>query len=259
MEANGSYNIEGWDGSWTGPVNTLFKLGRPLGIIFFSCGILAGMLLFALLSWAGLEAYTYFDYMPAEQALTTLKCPFVLTTHEIGQVTVTYANPSRLTLAPQFQVEISSPELYRTVNTAPSFAPGETKELRWTITSQDVVFGHLILAEVYVSPVYDTPDREGRCGTLWVDLPQLTGMEIFAGGLAASLLLTGLGWGLWIAGRRPRQGGRPDVTRAMLALTAVVALGTIAGIGGWWLIGLACLVLSILLILSTLGYVIQRM
>ncbi|MGD0613365.1 MAG: hypothetical protein ABSB41_17850 [Anaerolineales bacterium] len=239
-------------------MNRTPKLTRPLGIAFFSCGILADMLLFALLSWAGLEAYFYFDYMPAEKALTTLRCPFVLTSHESGLVTVTYSNPSRLTLAPQVQTEISSPELYRTVNTMPSFAPGETKELQWTITSQDVVFGHLILAEVYVSPVYDTPDREGRCGTLWVDLPMLTGSELFAGVLTASLLFMALGWGLWISGNRPIRGGRPEATRAMLALTSIVLLGTIAGVLGWWLLGLVCLVLTLLLILSTLGYVIQR-
>jgi hypothetical protein len=240
-------------------MNPLSKLTRPLGIVFFSLGILGGMLLFALLSWAGLEAYFYFDYMPAEEALTTLRCPFVLTTHESGQVTVTYSNPSRLTLAPQFQAEISSPELYRTITTAPAFAPGETKELQWTISSQDVVFGHLILAEVYESPVYGTPDREGRCGTLWVDLPQLSGAQVFDGGLAASLLFMALGWGLWIAGHRPpvRSSG-PDVTRAMLALTALVLFGMIVGVLGWWLIGVVCLVLTILLILSTLGYVIQR-
>jgi hypothetical protein len=42
----------------------------------------------------------------------------------------------------------------------------------------------------------------------------------------------------------------------MLALTTIVLLGMIAGIMGWWLIGVACLVLSFLLILSTLGYLI---
>jgi len=240
-------------------VSRFIKLSRSLGIVFFCCGILADILLFSLLSWSGLEAYFYFDYMPAQEALSNLKCPLILTSHESGQVTVTYSNPSRLTLAPQFQVEISSPELmYRTVNTAPSISSGETKELQWVITSQDVVFGHLILAEVYVSPVYGTPDRLGRCGTLWVDLPQLTGMEIFAGVLATSLLFMGLGWGFWIASRYPKRGSKPDVTGAMLALTAIVLFGTIAGICGWWMIGVACLVLSLLLILSTLDFLILR-
>jgi len=240
-------------------VNRFTKLSRSLGVFFFGCGILADILLFALLSWPGLEAYFYFDYMPAQEALTTLKCPLFLTPRDRGQVTVTYSNPSRLTLVPQFQVNISSPDLmFRTVDTAPSITPGETKELHWDITSQDVVFAHLILAEVYVSPVYDTPDRVGRCGTLWVDVPQLTGEEIFAGVLAASLLFIALGWGLWIASRHSRRGSKPDVTGAMLALTAVVLFGTIAGIHGWWQFGVACLVLSILLILSTLGYLIQQ-
>jgi hypothetical protein len=221
------------------------------------CSSDLNILFFALLSWAGLEAYDYFGYQSAEQALTTLKCPFVLTTHESGQVTATYSNSSRLTLAPQFRVEISSPDLSnRTVNTAPSIAPGETKELHWAITSNDVVFGRLILAEVYVSPVYGTPDREGRCGILWVDVPQLTGMQIFVGVLAAGLLLTGLGWGLWIARYRPKRADGPDATGSMLALTAIVLLGMVAGILGSWLIGVVCLVISLLLILSILAHLV---
>jgi hypothetical protein len=238
-------------------VNRFSRLSRSLGIVFFSCGILANILFFALLSWPGLEAYNYFDYQPAGAALTSLKCPFVLTTHESGQVTASYSNPSRLTLAPQFRVEISSPDLTnRTVNSAPAIAPGKTEELHWAITSNDVIFGSLILVEAYVSPVYNTPDRVGRCGTLWLDVPQLTGMQIFVGVLAAGLLLTGLGWGLWMAGTRPKRAGRPDGMGAMLALTAVVLLGMIAGILGWWLIGVACVVISLLLILSTLGHLI---
>ncbi len=242
---------------WAEPVNRFSKLSRSLGIVFFSCGILANILFFALLSWPGLEAYDYFGYQPAGAALTSLKCPFVLTTHESGQVTASYSNPSRLTLEPQFRVEISSPDLSnRTINTALSVSPGETKEVHWAITSNDVVFGRLILVEAYQSPVYDTSDREGRCGTLWLDVPQLTGMQIFVGVLATGLLLTGLGWGLWIASNRPKREGEPNVSGAMLALTAVVLLGMIAGIMGWWLIGVVCLVISFLLILSVLGHLI---
>jgi hypothetical protein len=87
-------------------------------------------------------------------------------------------------------------------------------------------------------------------------VPQLTGMQIFVGVLSAGLLSTGLGWGLWIASNRPKRGGGPDVTGAMLALTAVVLFGMIAGIMGWWLIGVVCLVISFLLILSILGHLI---
>ena len=42
----------------------------------------------------------------------------------------------------------------------------------------------------------------------------------------------------------------------MLALTTIVLLGMLAGILGWWLVGVACLILSLLLILSTLGHLI---
>ena len=244
--------------SWTGPVNHPSKLTRSLGIAFFSFGILAGTLFFALLSWARLEAFFYFDYVQAEKTLTTLNCPFVLTTGEQGQVSVTYTNPANRTVSPQIMTEISSPGLFRTINTTPTFAAGETKRLQWTVTSQDVVFGYLTLAEVYVSPVYGATDQDATCGILWVDLPELTGSEIFAGVLAASLLCVTLGWGLWTSGRGPLQGGGREVTRAMLALTSVVLLGMIAGVFGSWLLGVICLGFTVLLVVSILGYTIQR-
>ncbi|MGB8212624.1 MAG: hypothetical protein WCE68_03595 [Anaerolineales bacterium] len=233
------------------------NLIRTLGIVFFSAGILVNLLFFALLTWPGIEAYDYFGYQPAGAALTSLKCPYVLTTHETGQVTVTYTNSSSLTLSPQFRVQVSTPDLLnRTVNTAASIAPGETQELHWAITSNDVVFGRMILVEVYVSPVYDTPDRMGQCGTLWVDAPQVTGMQVFTAVLAAGLLLTALGWGLWLARYRPERASGLDVTHAMLAITAIVLLGMVAGLLGWWVVGVACLVLSLLLIIATLGHFI---
>ena len=238
-------------------MNLFSKRGRTLGILLFSSGMLVNILFFALLTWPGVEAYNYFGYKPAQQGLTSLRCPFFLTTHETGQVTASYSNPSRLTLNPQFQVEISSPDLSdRMVDTSPAIAPGETKQLQWAITSNDLVFGRMILAEVYQSPVYNTPDRVGRCGTLWVDAPQLTGMQIFIGMLITGLLLTGLGWWLWMKNTPSNRAGRSTVMSAMLALTAIVLVGMIAGILGWWVIGVACMVLSLLLVVSTLGHLI---
>jgi hypothetical protein len=89
-----------------------------------------------------------------------------------------------------------------------------------------------------------------------VDVPQLTGMQIFVGVLAAGLLLTGLGWGLWIARYRPKRADGPDATGSMLALTAIVLLGMVAGILGSWLIGVVCLILSLLLIISILAHLV---
>ena len=62
----------------------------------------------------------------------------------------------------------------------------------------------------------------------------------------------------WIASSRPKREGGADATGAMLALTAIVLLGMVAGILGWWVLGVVCLVLSFLLILSTLGHLIAH-
>jgi hypothetical protein len=240
-------------------VNNHPKRARRLGIAFFSLGILIGAVFFSLLSWAKMEAFFYFDYVQAEKTLTTLSCPFILTNRQEGLVTVTYNNPNNQTVSPQVMVEISTPALFRSISLTPAFTARETKRLQWTVSRQDVVFGSLTLVEVYVGPVNGAPDRNGTCGILWVDLPMLTGTEVFYGALAGSLLFLALGWWLWIYGRGPRQARGAEVMRTLLALTAAVLLGMVASILGSWLLGVICLALCVLLVVSALGTLAQRM
>jgi len=109
--------------------------------------------------------------------------------------------------------------------------------------------------------VYSTfvlPSRTNTCGTVVVNLPGLTGIQLFVIALAFILVCMAAGWGLWLTGSRPLLKDGIIATRAMVAFTAVVLLGILAGCMGWWGAGLFCAVAGVLLTLTVVGYYIQK-
>jgi hypothetical protein len=235
------------------------KLLRALGIIFFSIGILVGMAMFFLMNWANYEAFFYFGYTaPADKTLTTLRCPLLMTTSETGAVTISITNNTDRDLAPLIRTEISSFGAARSERTTYPLAAGETRRLSWTVTSGDIVFGHLIMARVFVYNTFTLPSRASTCSTVVVNLPGLTGVQLFVIVLAFSLACMAAGWSLWLTGSRPLQAEGITAMRAMSILTAVVLVGILAGWIGWWGVGLICCVASVLLIITVVGYYIQK-
>jgi hypothetical protein len=235
------------------------KLLSKLGIIFFSTGVLVGMLMFVFMNWAYLEAYFFFGYIaPADQSLPTLRCPLMMTTGETGAVTISLANNTTRDISPAIQIETSYFGAATLDKTSYPVAAGETSKISWPVTSEDIVFGDLIMARVYVYSTYTLPSRLGTCGTVVVNLPGLSGTSLFLILLVSSLACMAAGWCLWLTGNRPLEANGLITLRALIAFTAVVLLGILAGCTGWWVVGVFCAVASLLLIITVVGYYIQK-
>jgi len=235
------------------------KLFRTLGIILFCAGVLAGMVMFILMNWAYFEASFYFGYSaPADKTLTNLRCPLVMTTSDTGEVTMSVTNTTKMDLSIQVQTELSYYGATTLVNTAYPVSAGETRSLSWPVTSDNLVFGHLVMAHVYQFSAYTLPSRTNTCGTVMVALPGVTGMEVFISMLVFSLGGLAAGWGLWLAGNRPLQREGIIATRAMTFFTIIVVLGLLGGILGWWVLGLICAAGGVLLTISVAGYYIPK-
>lgn len=146
----------------------------------------------------------------------------------------------------------------RSEETGYSLKAGATRKLSWKVGSGDIVFGNLILAHVYVHHAYTLPSRASTCGTVVVNLPGLTGLQLFLISLVLSLACMAAGWWLWLTGSRPLQADGLIATRAMALFTIVVLIGLLAGCMGWWFIGLICGVASVLLILVVGVYYLQK-
>jgi hypothetical protein len=235
------------------------KLFRTLGVIFFYTGVLVGTVLFVLMNWAYFEAYFFFGYSaPSDKTLTTLRCPLFMTTAETGAVTTSITNTSDRDLDVLIRTEISYYGAARSERVSYAFAAGENRKLSWTVSSDDMVFGHLVMARVFVYGAYTLPSRSNTCGTVMVNVPGLTGIQLFVIMLAVSLACMATGWGLWLSGSRPMQAGGAIATRAMVIFTGLVLPGILAGIIGWWGVGLVCTAGTVLLTIAVAGYYIQK-
>jgi hypothetical protein len=189
----------------------------------------------------------------ADESFKTLKCPHVITSNEIGNVTATFTNQHAKSIDPLIRVEISESDVMtRKVEMRPIIDPGQTEQVGWTVTSDDRVFGNTILVKAYQFQTYKTPSREGTCGTLVVDLPFLTGSQIL--GVTALICLLCLVGGivLWMIGEPPSKDNPSRTSNAMYWLGGIVFVGAILSYQGMWVFGLLTFLVAVLLIVVLL-------
>ena len=235
------------------------KLSRTLGVILISFGILVGMVMFVFMNWAYFEANFFFGFsIPADKTLTTLRCPLLMTSSETGTVTASMTNNTDRDLSILVRTEISYFGAATSERVTYPLAVGETRNLSWTVTSDNMVFGHLILARVYQFGAYTLPSRTDTCGTVVVNLHGLTGIQLFIIVLVLSLAGLAAGWVFWLSANLPLRAEGLIATRAFSILTAVVLLGLLAGVIGWWGLGLICFAVGVLMIFTVVGYYIQK-
>jgi hypothetical protein len=229
------------------------KTLRVLSILFLSLGVLAGMFLALAAAWPDLEATYYGFGRLSDDPLTTLRCPVLMTTSDTGVIRISLSNHSPVAANAKVQVFVSSSRgPARFIETMVPLAPGATERVQWEVTSADIDFRNLILAKVLAYPYVTVPVREGWCGILVLDLPFLTGTQLFALLLALSIVGMLLGIGLWTIGARPLIGKTLNSMRAMLWLAGLVLADMLIGFMGIWLVGLVLFVAAVLLILGIL-------
>ncbi len=231
-----------------------------LGILLFALGLLAGMALAAGAVWGDLEASLFHSARRGDASLRGLRCPVILTTAETGAIRATLTNP--LDRAATFNLRTYISEgfvsLFREERARVPLEPGEKERLEWPVTAEDAAYGRVILARVQVMGQYPLPARQGACGILVFDLPSVTGGQVLAVVLAASLLLLAGGAGLWLAANRPLAGQRLEVARALGALGASVVVALVTSLLGLWVAGLLALVATVLLIGAIGGHFLTR-
>jgi hypothetical protein len=126
---------------------------------------------------------------------------------------------------------------------------GESQKETWDVSADNTVLGTFILIKVHTYASYPQPDMEGTCGIFVVGIPWMCGAVLFWLWLVISLgfLITGF----WLSDIRKVEGEQSSenvFVRRVLAGLAV--LGLIAGSAGWWLVGIAVLVVTALTLLA---------
>jgi len=226
-------------------MKTLLKI---LSVLIFAIGILSGMALTAGTATASLESDFYFGPgYPSDESLKTLKCPVLMTSQEIGVISVSLLNTTDKTIEPMIQLEISNPGMFENPREKYPIESGASRKIQWEVTSENAVFGRLILIRAYQFPTYRTPSRSGTCGILMLDLFGLSGNQILTLVFLISVVSMVAGLGMWLLLNRPLRGKPWKASRAMLAVALSVLVGMVVGYYSIWLLGILALVVALLM------------
>ena len=233
---------------------------RTLSLIIFSIGVLLGSTLVGITVWGDLEATLFNPGIQEEARLGQLHCPVILTTaQETGIISARIRNPLDHTTSFFARARISEGylTLMREETTQLSLAPGESSRLAWQISAEDAAFNRIIFFRVTVRGGYPLPTRQGTCGVVLLDLPVLTGGQVYALGVILSLVCTIGGFAAWIAKHPQRMDLEVQIVRIMGLLTVTLIGGIILSFLGWWVIGLLALVVMLLSIGAFISYLNQ--
>lgn len=223
-------------------------------MIFFTPGVLLGLFLTVIATWADLEsAYYGFDRTGGSR-LSSLNCPILMAKNETGRISVNLNNPTDGKISPAIKTDISSTIAPISFSEHLDLAPGESAQLEWQIGPDNVDLGQFIFARVWVYSSYPIKDKESTCGVFVLPIP---GNGMIYTLLIVGLSLFGLGVGLYSA-RQARVPGRGGLDFPRLAFLAIViTAGVIASFMGIWLLGVLFVFLSLLVTVISIGYSIR--
>lgn len=228
------------------------RIFRRLGVILFAFGILLGMALIAVTIWTDLEA-SFFDSVMGsrgDESLKTLRCPVLMTTSETGRISATFENTADKPIELRLRAHVTDGfvTLMREVNTTLPLEPGEKGKAEFTLSAEDRAYRWLILARVLQFRHYPLPARQAACGVLVLDVPFLTGNQLFALTIALTVLCLGGGIALWSVANWPLRRSALATARTMGALVVSLLIGFLVSLSGAFLIATLLFAINLLLI-----------
>lgn len=228
---------------------------RIFSLVLYGAGVLIGIVFFGLATWGDLEASLFSSGITADDNLSTMTCPIVMTTSETGQVKAVIENKLDRTInaAVRSQISFGLVTFKREDTIQIQLEPGEKQTVSWNVTPEDAVWNRVIFARIYEFANYPEKSKGGSCGILVVNLPFIKGNLIVA--LATILSALGILSGLFIWQRihQPLQGRTMDVMRAMALLGIIVGGGFLSAFLGAWFLGLLALLLALILVGSVIA------
>ncbi len=226
---------------------------RALGLVLFFAGALLGMALFGSSVWADLESSFYFGYGIKGRNTVKLSCPQIMTAADSKSFTAYIRNTTDRLVEPSIQTDISNILAVRSDRTTVSVAAHQTAPVSWQLTTDDVVFGHLILVHVYQFQVYVLPSADANCGIVFLYLTGVTGRQVFILALLGTLLGIAGGLALWASNSRPLEGHIRQQMLGMVFLSSIVAAGMLLSWIGWWVPGVLVFALAALMVIILLA------
>lgn len=224
--------------------------------ILFAVGVISGLILITLATWADLEAAYYGFSRRASTPLKGFSCPVLMTSNETNTVSLRLKNTTDGKISPTILIETSSPVTAFETTENLELAAGEQTSAEWAVGPENLDLKRFIFAKALVYSSYPFPDRETTCGIYVLNL-SVKGVVITWVLVVVSLLGMGLGlYGVYQFQGPVLRGA--DVFKQLLFLATVILVGFLSIYLGSWLLGVLVLVVSILFVIISTGIVFGR-
>jgi len=224
----------------------------------FVVGVLLATLCAGIAVIGDMEALLFDASLTPDAALTTLRCPILITAAETATISAQVTNSTDRTVQFPVYAHISQGYVtwYREERFQLSLAPGERRKLEWTAGPNDAAWDRVIMVRVHALRSGGLPYRAGGCGIMVVPVSFLSGGVILGTLTAAALLCMGGGIALWALGHRPLLRRPLAIVQMMAALAGILVAAILVGFLGLWLPGLLLLILAVLLAGIIIGFLL---
>jgi len=233
---------------------------RAIVLAVFAVGVLVGTTLIAITVWGDLEASLFNPGIQYDAHLRTLRCPVIITPNHPGTIHARIKNTLDRSTSMFLRARISEGyvTLFREEKLQLPLEPGEAQRVDWTINADDAAYDRLVLFKVGVTGGYPIPARQATCGVVRIGIPFLSGGLIYVIALVIGLAGSIGATVFWIRRNPGMLGTEVQLARAMVWLCGAIVVGIVVSFLGWWVLGILALVVVLMTIGVTIGYLASR-
>ena len=222
-----------------------------LVLLGYTFGVAIGLYLMVVATWADMESVLYGFPRLAQAGLGGFSCPVLMTPNDTNTISLKVSNPLDQAISPSIKTMISTSTVADEYLETVQLAPGESKELEWTIDSDNVDLDRFIFAKTVMYSAYPLPSKENTCGIFIVNLPG-SGQVILS--ILVVLSLLGMGWGLYSVIKPDASNGWAEKhVRPMSFLAILIALGFIVSFAVGWIPAVLLLAVALLMVFILSG------
>ncbi len=218
--------------------------------ILYAIGILLGLTLATLATWADYESAFYGFTRFASAPFHGLSCPILMTRDETQSVKIKLTNTTAKPLSPSIRTEISTPLTSDSKLEFFQLAPGESLLVERTIDADNIDLERFIFVKAGMFSAYPLPDQESTCGVFILPMHGNGTVILILGSILSVLLAAG---GLFMFSRQDPQRER---VRPLLFIAIATALAMIFAFFGSWILATLMIVLIVLTSFITLNVMV---
>jgi hypothetical protein len=236
----------------------LKKPGENLGLLLYAVGILIGVALIGSIIFADIEATFYGFKTITNKSLSSLRCPVFVTRDGQNKIKASVTNTTDKIAKPIMRVNFSNPGPLTPEQSIFELQPGETRKFEWTVSQENIDLGNFIFVNVLVYSFYSVPARQSTCGMVYLDIPIISGTLLLVLLVFFFGLFTVAGYVLWESNTGPLTNRTIDLSRGLKFLAGLVLVGICLSYPGWWLLGGAVFIITILMLGAMMIFLVPR-